>query len=420
MVYIFHFIFLTSLLVALYQLVLKKLSNYQANRFFLLIGVLGSLVLPLLKYNLIESIPIFNQVVQLNEVIVTPKTTQNSQFNSFVFFLNIFTVIWLIGVSYQFIKLLFGFFSLFIIYKTSSNISKQNQYIIIKTKYNEPFSFFNLIFVPYKTDQFIKEQYITHEKHHVRQLHSADILFFNLLIIIFWFNPFLYLLKNYLQAQHEFFVDKQMNSKSYQNLIINQVFNSKQLSFVNPFFNQKLTLKRLQKMTTIAPKTNHLLITFHSMMLLLIMLLSSLLINAQENSKSSKKQKDNVVETIKEYEEVLTIDSDKLIKYPKFKELVCETDNPIECFSQQINQFVAKNLKYPEEAVKQNLQGKVFVKFNINKQGFIEVTGIRGPHKSLENETKRLLELMPQFEPAETKEGKVSLIYSLPISFSMI
>lgn len=98
-----------------------------------------------------------------------------------------------------------------------------------------------------------------------------------------------------------------------------------------------------------------------------------------------------------------------------------DTDNQTkkDCLIKMVNEFIIKNLQYPEEAIRENIQGKVFVVSNINHEGVFEVQKMRSPHSSLEKEAQRIFSLLPKVKPA-IKDGKpVNYQFSMPIVFKL-
>ena len=90
-----------------------------------------------------------------------------------------------------------------------------------------------------------------------------------------------------------------------------------------------------------------------------------------------------------------------------------------QCFNEKIQEHIIKNFNYPRKAVKNKIQGKVFVIFIIEKDGTISVDKVRGPDPILEEEAKRIILLLPQMTPGYFKEDPVRVMMSIPISFSL-
>ena len=90
------------------------------------------------------------------------------------------------------------------------------------------------------------------------------------------------------------------------------------------------------------------------------------------------------------------------------------------CFSEKISQFVNKNFDVSvSEGL--NLQGRqrISVQFIVDQAGNIADVKVRGPHKRLENEAKRVVELLPHMTPGKQQNNTVKVKYTLPIVFQI-
>ncbi len=84
-----------------------------------------------------------------------------------------------------------------------------------------------------------------------------------------------------------------------------------------------------------------------------------------------------------------------------------------------MQQHIALNFKYPDEALKNKIQGKVFVLFTINEKGTIENIRTREGVGILQAEAVRIVELLPPFKPA-LKDGLPTRIpFTIPITFKL-
>ncbi len=84
--------------------------------------------------------------------------------------------------------------------------------------------------------------------------------------------------------------------------------------------------------------------------------------------------------------------------------------------------FISKNLRYPENAVENNVEGKVVVKFIVNTQGAIRDIEVISKIKygyGLEEEAIRVLKIMPRWTPGKLNGKPVNVYFSLPISFRL-
>lgn len=90
------------------------------------------------------------------------------------------------------------------------------------------------------------------------------------------------------------------------------------------------------------------------------------------------------------------------------------------CTQRKIMQFIGANTQYPSIAKENNITGRVFVSFVVNKSG--EVTDIkllRGVDKYLDSEAIRVISQLPNFEPGRQRDKPVSVRYNIPISFKL-
>lgn len=93
-------------------------------------------------------------------------------------------------------------------------------------------------------NQHDQQTILRHEMVHVQHKHTLDLLVFEILRIVMWFNPLVYLYQNRIIAVHEFIADAEATKHQdkqvyYQNLLA-QVFDTNKISFINPFYKQSL------------------------------------------------------------------------------------------------------------------------------------------------------------------------------------
>jgi protein TonB len=91
------------------------------------------------------------------------------------------------------------------------------------------------------------------------------------------------------------------------------------------------------------------------------------------------------------------------------------------CFQEKMNEHIIKNQKYPKEARKKKIQGRVSVLFVINSEGNIEIISTKAPEgcELIETEAIRIISLLPKMEPGKFKGNAVSVKYLQPIIFQL-
>lgn len=93
----------------------------------------------------------------------------------------------------------------------------------------------------------------------------------------------------------------------------------------------------------------------------------------------------------------------------------------IDCFNQEMVTHISKHFRYPSDAIKESIQGEVWVRFIIDKNGEVKNIKTLGPKNGqiLNQEAIRVVSKLPQFIPAKKDGGRISVKYGFPISFAL-
>ena len=244
-IYGFQVMLIQVMFLSVYYILLHKETFFTWNRLYLLGSVLFSFLVPVI------SIPVFiqkNQFLQLNEVVLTNLKT-NDITSSVQNQLDTNAHVWYLYVLVSFLFLILFFVKLSKIWKLKGEAKKiilNNHKIYVLENSNEAFTFLNYIFIG--KDNLDRETIVNHEFVHWSRMHSLDLLFLEITKIVFWFNPLLVLYQKKLAEIHEFEADARVVQKDkikYFESIVNQMFQVKNWSITNNFFNQSLLKKRI-------------------------------------------------------------------------------------------------------------------------------------------------------------------------------
>jgi len=257
--YIVQTIAFQLLFLVVYDLFLKKETFFTWNRIYLLATPIISFLLPLFKIEAFRNAIPEQYLIQLPAVIIGGESSQNAieleavtiseTGASFLTISEIVQITWLLGMLVA-----LTLFSLKVIkfYKLKQSGIKnefENLKIIQLPNSKAAFSFFNTIFLGSDLSEEQTENILLHEKVHAKQKHTADLLFFEALRIIWWFNPLVYVFQKKITELQEFIADssvaKQQTRKTYYQNLLSQVFQTSDISFTNTFFNQSLIKKRI-------------------------------------------------------------------------------------------------------------------------------------------------------------------------------
>ncbi|MFD2914900.1 M56 family metallopeptidase [Psychroserpens luteus] len=233
---------------ACYQLFLQKETFFQANRWFLLSGLIISCVIPLVVIPVyIEYTVTNNSNFLINYDNLTPtQTIIEEPFD----YMQLIIWTYFAGILFFFGKLIVDFLSLRKVINSSKTISLGSFKLLETTRNITPFSFFDRIV--YNPKQFEKDELthiINHEKAHTQQWHSIDTIISQLACVLFWFNPIVWLYKKALQQNLEFIADQKAQhispcEKSYQTVLLKTSVQNHQLAITNNFYTS-LIKKRI-------------------------------------------------------------------------------------------------------------------------------------------------------------------------------
>lgn len=230
-----------------YYFLVQKETFFNSNRWFLLSGLLTSVLLPLFfitKVVLVEKTPkIFNTVPDTHSNF-TPIPEETLDWNMLLS--GLYLLISLLFILFI-ISNLFSFFKL--IHKKQIEVKKPFALIDINENIN-PFSFFN--YIVFNSTLYSKtelDSILNHEKVHSREKHSVDVLIAKVFCAVFWFNPFIWLYKKAILQNLEYIADQKAiqnieDKKAYQMTLLRVVTDHNCLSITNNFY-QSLIKKRI-------------------------------------------------------------------------------------------------------------------------------------------------------------------------------
>ena len=413
LIYALQTISIQVVFLLVYQTILKEETFFNCNRIYLIGSIIASLIIPLLQFTIVSN---ETQVLELNEIILSNNWKTTVEISSLNAFLQAswIKILYVLGVVISFSLLLFKLIKISSLIKTEKRENYKETIIYKLQNTNQAFSFLNYIFIGDKNQDF--ELILKHELIHKTKLHSLDLLFVELFKVVFWFNPLLYVFQNKLAEVHEFEADATSvihNKKEYYQTIVNQVFQIDNIAFTNNFFNQSLIKKRI----VMLQKSKSKKIGMVKYALVIPVLLISFALFSTKAIAQEKKVEISKTET--ETQEVPFVAIDKIPMFAGCEDVSKEAN--LKCFNEQIANHIKANFNYPEEAAKNNIQGRVSIQFTIDKDGKVMDVLTRGPQNGalLEAEAKRIISLLPPFTPGKHKGKAVKVKYGLPLNFQL-
>ncbi|MGD9556537.1 MAG: carboxypeptidase-like regulatory domain-containing protein, partial [Mangrovibacterium sp.] len=168
------------------------------------------------------------------------------------------TIIYFSGLSFFLLRLLIQTIQIMLTIRRSVTSRTTDCYIHENTTFSMPFSFFNHIFIHSEIHrQCGLSAILAHEKVHIRERRWIDLLFIELLTVLFWFNPFIWFFEHAMKQNHEFLADEGVLSLGhspvrYQALLVNQLMGMQVIGLTNhlSFAHGPNRLKMINKQKT--------------------------------------------------------------------------------------------------------------------------------------------------------------------------
>jgi len=240
----------------MYIIFLRKETFFTSNRWYLISGLVLSLILPLITFTKtiwVEPTPIpviYEEVIpETNNTIEVP--IQETPLDWSLILTTAYVVISMLIVMKITIELV-SFFNRI----RKNKKQKETDFTLIHSDTTEnPFSFFHYIVI--NPNRFSEEEFqhiLTHESIHVKQKHSFDVLLGKLFCAFFWANPMIWLYRKAILQNLEFIADNETfqqieNKYEYQRTLLKVVTHQHDLSITNQFY-QSLIKKRIVMLHT--------------------------------------------------------------------------------------------------------------------------------------------------------------------------
>jgi hypothetical protein len=250
-----YFLKVNGLLISFYLvyfLFLKKETFFNWSRWYFLLGIILSLVVPLLTYTKIiwvapTPMPELPDFIPFQQTETPVIIEESIDWNTIGFLFYGLVILILVGkMLVELTKLL--------VFLVKNKKTKVGSYFLIEQTSGQPFSFFN--YVVFQKKNYTETEIaaiLQHEAVHVKQKHSIDVLFSQLFCCVFWVNPVCWWYKKAMQQNLEYIADAQTVAQTdsfiYQNLIVKATCSGSQLALTNPFY-QSLIKKRILMINT--------------------------------------------------------------------------------------------------------------------------------------------------------------------------
>lgn len=412
------------LFYALYKLVCTRDTFFRSRRFILIVSLVLPFILPFIDVReWLESrdrmimLTHFDYSAVLPEIVVGSEAVETG---NRVFVLSEWIgYLYLTGVVVLFVRLAVQAFSLYRLIVRMPEKEINGVRVKCLNDPSGPFSFFGWIFMnPAAVKEDEISEILTHEMAHVKQHHSVDVLLAEMVSICCWMNPFAWLLKREVRLNLEFLADRKVMeagfaTKSYQYHLLGLAYNHK-YGLSNNFNFSHLKQRIIMMNKKKSNGAGH--IKYALFVLPAFALLVAGNISCSQDASQTEDAKEEVVAPVSP--EAKEASADSTAKEEVF--MVAEQMPEFPGGMKELLKFLQDNLKYPENAMKNNVQGRVIVQFVVEKDGTLtEFKVARSVDPDLDAEALRVLQTMPKWKPGMQRGEVVRVKFTVPVSFKL-
>ena len=289
----------------------------------------------------------------------------------------------------------------------------RNASLVLLDDDTAPYSFFNQIVVGTRglSDAELR-CILAHESLHVSRYHTADIICARLLCCGAWFNPFAWLMLRELRAVQEFQADAasigSCGREGYLHLLYRQATGTGYGHITNNFLSINLK-KRIVMMNKTQSR-------FGAWKALAALPVAALLLMAgcqPANGEAVEQEEIPFEATNVDESAPLDANTDEVFK-------VVEVDPEFPGGVEALYKYLAENIKYPEKAKNDKVEGRVYITFVIEKDGTVsDAKVLRSVNEELDAEALRVINAMPKWKPGMQRGVPVRVQYNIPITFKL-
>ena len=447
-----------------YRLLMARETFHRFNRFALLGILLLSCLLPLIEVSVKQHSEVTQTMLTLEQLLmmadamssVGPKVQVQDSTSVWI---KVALLVYLAGIFFFALRNVYSLTRLLMLLKSGRREriatylpdKGKRVTLIVHNRDIAPFSWMKYIVISRKDLEENGREILIHELAHIHNRHSWDLLVADICIFFQWFNPASWLLKQELQNIHEFEADETVikegvDAKQYQLLLIKKAVGTRLYSMANSFNHSKLK-KRITMM--LKEKSS----PWARLKYLYVLPVAAIAVTAFARPEISEKVEEISVVKVNDLSAIVetkaTESVEKALEMPAVKALPGDTTKPAGVqyvpvpVDEQSNcgavfevvekmpefpgggvtammDYLQKNMQYPESAKKAGTQGRVTVRFVVDKDGSIKNPSVlRSVDKDMDAEALRLVKSMPKWQPGMQGGKAVAVKYTIPVVFKL-
>ena len=423
-----------------YRLMLARETFHHVNRLVLLLTAVASYVLPLCVITIHETVTIQRTA---NVAVGAWQAEAAVEQPAMPLWQIVLPILFIIGMALTLFHTLWSLFRIIRLIKHSEQHPQEDGTIICVTGNAalSPFSWMHYIVMNRSDYETNDATILAHERGHIRLRHSWDLILVDTLTALQWFNPAMWMLRSDLRAIHEYEADaavlsQGINARQYQYLLITKAAGIGGYSLVNGISHSTLK-NRINMMLHTKSNRRSLL----KLLALLPIIGITLAVNAEKvvdvrydgpQKQITKKGRKNATINMGDNKTILVVETDETKAETPETNTAVGTFEPVQgdVFDvveempqypggpQALFEFLSNNVKYPEEAEKAGIQGRVIATFVVETDGSVSnAKVVKSVDPLLDAEALRVISAMPKWKPGKQNGKVVRVRYTVPLSF---
>lgn len=404
-----------SVFYAFFMLIMRKTTFFRLNRIAFIIGTCLCMALPFVDIRLPEQVEMNMLMTIIENALTRPESepimlegavvsgSDSAEQGRKVLFIGI---IFMAGAIVSFLITARSYMMMRKMIKSAKTTDINGMPVRITEAEIPSFSWGRHIIINRK-DFEENPAILTHERMHVRSMHSMDLMAYTIVTTLHWFNPLIWIARTELKMLHEYeadelTIDQGIDATQYQLLLVMKSVGAKRFQLANGFNNSKLK-NRITMMYK--KKTNRWMGL--SYLVCIPVLAMTMCFCSQPN-----RQKNEEVTTPETTEE-------SVAEAMPFSEIeVKPAFNGGD--ANEFAKWIGTQMNYPEECIEDGIEGRVIVSFTIGSDGKVaDVKVLRGVHEKLDAEAVRVISSSPDWTPGMHEGKNVPVSFTMPIAFKI-
>ena len=428
-VYILKSAICLALFYLFYRLLLSRETFHRFNRVALLGLLVLSCIVPLIEVGTGATNVVNRQFISWEEMLMMAEmsTIAEEVVTPTLSWREVLLLLYLVGIAFFLVRNLWSLGRMLSLINSCKKQRLNNEIrLFTHQKDITPFSWMKYIVLSEKDYAESGETILTHERAHIANHHSWDLLLADLCVFFQWFNPAAWLLKQELQNIHEYEADEWVinqgiDAKKYQLLLIKKAVGTRLYSMANNLNHSNLK-KRITMM--IKKKSN----PWARMKYLYILPLATIAVAAFARPEISNEFDEISSAKVSDLASFMKADGEKSLETSPVTSLAPQ-DSVFQAVEEMpefpggmkaMMQFIFSNVKYPAISQENGTQGRVITQFTVGKDGSItDAKVLRSVDPYLDKEALRVISAMPKWKPGKQGGKVVATRFTMPIDFRL-